>query len=85
MKIWNSYPTRVLKQSNFKLRGCLSQPQLLHVEEPNDDGDAVNDVAVVQVLQKTHFTLLFCRGCKEIYKDLKRMCPAIVLLIKLFV
>ena len=45
MKIWNSYPTRVLKQSNFELRGCLSQPQLLHVEEPNDDGDAVNDVS----------------------------------------
>lgn len=22
----------------------LDQPQLLHVEEPNDDGDAVNDV-----------------------------------------
>ena len=24
MKIWNSYPTRVLKQSNFELRGCLT-------------------------------------------------------------
>ena len=31
-----------------------------------------------------HFTLLFCRGRKEIYKDLSRTCTAIVLLIKLF-
>ena len=29
------------------------------------------------------FTLLFCRGRKEIYKVLKRSCPAFVLLIKL--
>ena len=32
-----------------------------------------------------HFTLLFCRGRKEIYKVLKRSCPAFVLLIKLCV
>ena len=32
-----------------------------------------------------HFTLLFCRGLIEMYKELKRTCTAIVLLIKPFV
>ena len=31
-----------------------------------------------------HFTLLFCRGGKEVYKDLQRTCAAIVVLIKLY-
>ena len=32
-----------------------------------------------------HFTLLFCRGRKEMHQDSKRTCTVIVLLIKPFV